>query len=254
MIDLVHHIHHNFSGALIIGDVHSQLDKFRMAVAYAQEHRLLLISLGDLVDSGPHPFETVQLMHRLMTSNTAAFVIGNHDDKFGRYADGRDVIFSNDARSTIDTVGAARMNDFLGMYCEIIHHEFSGIFHRLGNMILTHGAYHSDMDHSLNNRTVAKKCRYRALYGEVTGEKYQTGHPVRAYHWFDEVPPSTCVIVGHDRRPVCNEPISAPMEVDTRFGGRVIFMDTGCGKGGILSGAILRGIATQMHIDSYVTF
>lgn len=250
MTELENHILMKYSGVLVIGDLHAQFSSLELATDYARHHNLFIISLGDLVDRGTRPFETVQLIHQLVSSGDAAFVIGNHDDKFGRYAAGRDVVFSTDAQNTIEYVGSTRMNDFLAMYWGLIHHSRSSLSHTLGDITMTHGAYHADM---VSGDVLSKKCRYRALYGEVSGERYPDGYPVRTYGWMDEVPTLKTVIVGHDRSPIHNTPIMSPMEVDTRFGGKVVFLDTGCGKGGQLSGAIITH-HNGFRVDKYVTF
>ena len=227
-----------FAGALVIGDVHADLDALRKSVAYATANNLILVPLGDLVDRGTSPYETVELIHQLLAAGRAAFVVGNHDDKFRRYAEGNRVVFSEDALATIDSVGQTRMNDFLTMYTDVTTGPRSAISHCLGNTILAHASYHSDMDQSPDGG-IGKKCRYRALFGEVNGERHANGTPVRLYSWIDDIPPLKTVVVGHDRSPVYNEPIAEPLVINSRFGGRAVFLDTGCGKGGHLSAAVL---------------
>lgn len=77
------------------------------------------------------------------------------------------------------------------------------------------------------------------IVGETNGEVYDDGYPVRLYNWIDEVPMGKTVIVGHDKMPIYNINITAPMIVTNKNGGRTVFMDTGCGKGGYLSGAVI---------------
>jgi protein phosphatase len=54
--------------------------------------------------------------------------------------------------------------------------------------------------------------------------------PTRTYNWIDEVPAEITVIIGHDV-------IATDRIVERRgaLGGRVLFCDTGAGKGGKLS-------------------
>ena len=86
-----------FSGILVIGDVHGQLDSFMSAVEYSKKNDLFFISLGDLVDRGPRPFEVVNEMFNIVEQDRGHFIIGNHDDKFYRYAKGNKVRLSKDA-------------------------------------------------------------------------------------------------------------------------------------------------------------
>jgi hypothetical protein len=68
-----------------------------------------------------------------------------------------------------------------------------------------------------------------ALYGEVDGALYPDGKPVRHYNWVDALPNGITAIVGHDKRG------NTPFVHTGARGGRAIFLDTGCGKGGALS-------------------
>ena len=55
-----------------------------------------------------------------------------------------------------------------------------------------------------------------------------------SYRWVDDVPEGRIVIVGHDIR------AKEPRAVVGAKGGKTVFLDTGCGKGGTLSTADLR--------------
>ena len=78
-----------------------------------------------------------------------------------------------------------------------------------------------------------------ALVGEVDGNVYEDGYPVRLYNWVDDIPMGKTVIVGHDMRPMfAKNLLTEPLVVNNTNGGRAVFMDTGCGKGGKLSGAV----------------
>ncbi len=54
--------------------------------------------------------------------------------------------------------------------------------------------------------------------------------PRRTYGWVNTIPPGLTVVVGHDARSE-----TAPMVSKNPLGGRAVFLDTGCGKGGTLS-------------------
>lgn len=55
-------------------------------------------------------------------------------------------------------------------------------------------------------------------------------HPERTYAWVERLPAGITRVVGHDIRST-----TAPVVLTNPLGGRVIFADTGCGKGGRLS-------------------
>jgi hypothetical protein len=62
------------------------------------------------------------------------------------------------------------------------------------------------------------------------------------------------VMVGHDRAPVFNTVITEPMVRTNSKGGKVIFMDTGCGKGGFLSGAVIFADKNRFVVDHFESF
>jgi len=239
-----------FSGILAFGDTHSDYDSFIRVYEYAKDNNLFFMSLGDLVDRGEHPFEVVSLMHKAIEEGAGGMVIGNHDDKFYRYGMGNKVRLSGDAKATLDHVGSHRMSDFLQMYINVVNK--SSYFSVLDDIIFTHGATHESMwDTSVNFTSEAK---YRALYGEVTGEHYPDGYPIRYYGWADDVPIGRTAIVGHDRAPIHNELIAEPLTYQNSKGGKVIFMDTGGGKGGHITGVILNNDSGKYEVDKFVDF
>ena len=237
MTSLTSYITTTFDGILVIGDVHSEVDSLERAYKYARSQNLFLISLGDLVDRGECPFETITLMHELMLDGKAGFTVGNHDDKFYRYAIGNKVSFGLSAKTTLALVGD-KLDEFLDMYVKIIDTPMlSGIVHKIDELVLTHAATHDDVWDSSGK--FSKSAKYMSLVGEVNGELYPDGYPVRLYNWVDNVPIGKTVIVGHDMRPMLvPERLPEPKVVNNSNGGKVIFMDTGCGKGGVLSGAV----------------
>ena len=82
----------------------------------------------------------------------------------------------------------------------------------------------------------------------------------RVYDWTDHLPKGQIVFVGHDRSPLSAEPnfvdnLKMPMVYYTKQEERVIFMDTGSGKGGTLSGAKLTfNNFGQLAIDTFLSF
>ncbi len=249
---IAHYIKDGWKGMFIIGDVHGDYELFKMAVKYANEHNLFLLSAGDLVDRGRHPFEVVRHMHGLMRVGKAGFVIGNHDDKYRRYHYGAKVNFSHDAKQTLSDVGAERKAEFLKMYSEINDHpSLAGMFHVFDDIAVAHAASHPSIwDSSI---TFTSEARSRCLFGEVNGERDEEGFPVRLYNWIEEIPAGKTIIVGHDRTPVFNKVIYEPLIRVNANGGKAIFIDTGCGKGGFLTGIVVThdesGFAVGKHVD-----
>ncbi len=235
---------------LVFGDIHSDFDSYMKARRYAEEHNLFFHSLGDLVDRGNRPFEVVKAHAGYVADGSAGFTIGNHDNKFYRYANGADVQFSRDGKATFDHVGEERKMEFLKLYAEMIETPvLSGLYHLFDDFIVVHAASHKAMWES---QVMGKSAQSRALVGETTGKMGADGYPERLYSWVDEVPMGRTVNVGHDRMPY-DKLLEKPLHCSNANGGKVIFMDTGCGKGGFLTGVIMHH-AKKFEIEKYVEF
>ena len=253
MNEFTQYIKTTFDGILIFGDVHGDLNLLSKAHTYAIDNNLFFVSTGDLVDRGKNPYETVQLMYSVVRSRTGAFTVGNHDDKFYRYAKGNQVHLSHDAKQTLVDVGAARMDSFLSMYVDLIEDmPYSRLYHNFDDIYVSHAAAHANM---FSGGKITKSESYVYLVGETNGERYDNGYPVRLYNWVNNIPAGKTVIVGHDRTPVNYlDVIDTPVEKLGSLGGRAIFIDTGCGKGGHLTGAIIKNIDNNFSFDRFINF
>jgi predicted phosphodiesterase len=252
---------------LVIGDVHGRYEPWRAAYDYAVNNKMLLMMLGDLVDvndGAPKIFEDM-----VADVTSWALLIGNHENKISRYLAGNPVKLSNGNQVTADQL--ASVPGFRDNYEEVmtcgggrVAHFFvtrafdfnpAGVISQQRNLVFTHGAVHPqawDQGFSSDSR----RQRDTALYGETRGDKYSwrgREFPVRTYDWVDSVPEHSTVFVGHDTRaflpPPTEEdhgPRGAPYQHTGKLGGQVWFMDTGCGKGGTLSGAVLDATKSQV--------
>jgi len=252
MSSLSNHVRDNFAGMLVFADVHGDIESLMRAYHYAESHDYFFASLGDLVDRSSFPFETVKKMHEVVKAGKGAFTIGNHDDKFHRLGKGAKVSLSVDARRTLADVGPERHDEFMQLYADLMDTpNYSAYFHKFDDITLVHAASHPCMWEDTDR--FGNTAKSRALYGETNGDKYPDGYPVRLYSWIDEVPMGETVIVGHDRCPIFNVPITSPMVKLNKNGGKVIFLDTGGGKGGFLSGAVVLH-DKKFKVDRFVEF
>lgn len=250
---LAEYISTKFDGMLVISDVHGDYESFSKARTYARGENLFFMSLGDLVDRGRFPYEVVKTMYDDMQDGSGGMVMGNHDDKFVRYAKGSKVSFSRDATQTIADVGPERMESFLSMYVAMAEDTFAGgVFHQFGDITLVHAASHPSVWE--NPEAIGKTARMRFIIGETTGKTDANGYPERLYNWIDEVPAGKTVIVGHDRMPIHNIHIMEPMVVTNKQGGTTIFADTGCGKGGKLSGVVIKNNTGKFSVSKFMEF
>ena len=55
----------NFNGLLVISDIHNEYYTAKKAVDIAFEKNLLVVFLGDLLDGGPWPTETLLLVKQI---------------------------------------------------------------------------------------------------------------------------------------------------------------------------------------------
>lgn len=252
LVNIANHVK-QFNGMLVVGDIHGNYTLFKKAYDYARSKHLFFMSLGDLVDRDRQPYEVIKLMYEIVSSGLGGIAIGNHDDKFRRYADGAKVSFSKDGKQTLDDVGPERMEDFLKMYVSIVDHgTFSGLFHKFDDIVLVHAASHHRMWES--NPIIGKNEKSRFIVGETNGEKMPDGYPVRLYNWIDNIPTGKTLIVGHDKMPIHSIDITEPMIVSNKNGGKVIFLDTGCGKGGFLTGAIILHGKNGFAFNEFIEF
>ncbi len=251
MDDFNTYVRNKFDGILAFGDVHGDFKSIQQARDYARKENFFFLSMGDLVDRGREPYETVALMYDAIIEGDGGFVIGNHDDKMYRFAQPpkapdpkvknkhRPMQLSADALQTMADVGEDRKAEFQRMYCEIIDKQsFSAFYHKFDDIVFVHAAMHPDMWDDQQVK-VTKEAKSRYIFGDVNGEWDADGFPVRLYGWIDEIPKGKTVIVGHDRKPIHNIAITEPMVRHGAAGGTAVFIDTGCGKGGFLTAAIV---------------
>ena len=228
-------------GYIIIGDVHNESNLLGHAIDYALLNELRIVFVGDLVDYGPTPTETIHMAYDLMNNHNAIFIEGNHDNKINRYLLGNDVTISHGMVPTIEALKSDKVsNAFKSIYENMLPLLVIGDTH------ITHGAFTK----SYWTDEVDVKAQNRArLYGEIdkskpfvewNGQQY----PARTYAWVDSIPSGKTVIVGHDRSPFHETPafesnINEVVQQTNALGGTVVFTDTGAGKGGFVSGVVL---------------
>jgi hypothetical protein len=215
------------SGPLrVIGDIHGEAGMFRRAIDGAGR----IILLGDLIDRGPDSPGVLRLAIELVRSGQARLVRSNHDDKLFRWLMGRPVKMGPQLTRTLDALRAAPdyqqlVTDFVAIF------EAAPFVLSDGDYIFAHGA--------IDPRRFSDESPWQdgsrqhdamALYGEVNGDVYPDGKPIRRYAWVDSIPQECTAIVGHDRRGG-----TWPLIHQGALGGRAIFLDTGAGKGGPLS-------------------
>ena len=239
---------------LVLGDIHNEYKMFMDAVLYAREHNLTIISVGDVVDYGKHAKSTVHLARSIAVVDSAIFIEGNHDNKIARYLKGNDVKIGNGMRATIEDLES---DETMKKHFEFIHANMKSHYN-VGDTYITHGALAKEFWQGDVTSSVVKRA---FLFGEVDSslpmmEYNGNMYPHRVYNWVDHIPPGKTVIVGHDRTPLLAVP-AFESEDNTithhtgALGGKVIWIDTGAGKGGHITGAILEADGTFVDVVDF---
>jgi len=196
----------------VVGDIHGCWDEFQALVEGPLSRGQKIWSVGDLVDRGPASDKVLEWFIDARERGIADFVLGNHEDKFIRWLQGRPIKIGHGLDLTIKQVTAspvfARIKEyFLSMsFCKTLRVS--------DDTIIVHAALKqkgTDYDRSA------------ALYGITTGATDEQGFPVRL-DWAQGYSGTDRVVHGHV---VVREP---------RIVGKVINIDTGCVFGGRLTG------------------
>ena len=93
-----------YKGLLVVGDVHSVFSDFATSYSYARRNNLYYLQLGDILDYGPKPLETILLAKEVIDSGHGTIIQGNHDNKMLRWAKGNDVKLGKAQRDTLARV------------------------------------------------------------------------------------------------------------------------------------------------------
>ena len=101
----------------------------------------------------------------------------------------------------------------------------------IGDIVFAHAGIHPEY---WTGELSAKDNESYALFGEFEATSSDQ-RPTRKYTWAENVPNTKTVVVGHDIRST-----DRPLKYVNDLGGTVLFLDTGCGKGGLLSSADFR--------------
>jgi hypothetical protein len=218
----------------IIGDVHgcaTELETLLVRLGYrlswsaspdganvyvTPPHGRIAVFVGDLVDRGPRAPDVLRIVMDMIESGAALAVPGNHDVKFARWLDGKNVSLTHGldrtaAQFEIETKAfRSRVRAFIARLP--IYVWLDG-----GRLAVAHAGIKEEM----LGRSSGEVRRF-CLYGETSGETDELGLPIR-YHWAAEYGGLTAIVYGHT-------PVPEPGWVNG-----TICIDTGCCFGGALT-------------------
>ena len=180
-----------------------------------------LAFVGDAMDRGPDSLATSLFLFDLQDSGKLIYSPGNHCNKFYRYAKGNRVQLQYGIETTVaelNKLSSKKREHFLKRYIEF--YDSLPLYYTLDNegLIIAHAGIRENLIGSTNT----KKVRSFVLYGDVTGELYPNGRPVRR-DWAQNYHGKPFIVYGH-----------TPVR-ETRFIRNTVNIDTGCVFGGKLS-------------------
>jgi protein phosphatase len=213
----------------VIGDIHGCFNEFKSLtekLGYSWVSGIplhssrKLVFVGDLTDRGPKSIAVANTVIQLMKKSAAHYTPGNHCDKLYRFFLGRKVQVKHGLETTVAEYEALSENeqsqinkDFRDLY------ENAPLYLQLddGKLIVAHAGIRHDYIGRTDN-----KVKTFVLYGDITGETYADGRPVRR-DWAKSYEGEAWVIYGHT-------PVS-----QVRICNNTANIDTGCVFGGKLS-------------------
>jgi len=205
----------------VVGDIHGNINELNAVIDQTEGP---YIFLGDLTDGSDAPIEVVETVENLVATGNAYFIRGNHDIKLHRVlsimkrGEKFKGMMKHGLQETIDKLSgnADAVNTFMNLY-EMGHNWLVK-----GNSLFVHAAAHKRMLNLYGKNPNASPLVQMATYGEPDGMG-ENGFPNRIYNWVNKM--KCNVYVGHDVRST-----EEPLVIRTPVGGKVTFMDTGCGK------------------------
>ncbi len=209
----------------VIGDVHGCYEELRTLIdglGYSVNEHVVshpegrrLVFVGDLVDRGPDSPNVLRLAMASVKAGSAICVPGNHDTKFLRWLNGKQVQLTHGLAETVAQLEADPIDrrDLTGFLDALVsHYVFDD-----GKLVVAHAGLKEEMQGRGSG-----KVREFCLYGETTGERDEYGLPERL-DWARDYRGKALVVYGHT-------PFAAP-----RWLNHTVNIDTGCCFGGALT-------------------
>ncbi|MGL4818448.1 MAG: bis(5'-nucleosyl)-tetraphosphatase PrpE [Bacilli bacterium] len=216
----------------IIGDIHGCYDSFKqltLKLGYswasgipihpADRH---LAFVGDLADRGPRSLDVFDLVIRLIQAKpNTVYVMGNHCDKLRRFMNGRKVQETHGLETILAEWRSLSETEREAWRTRLLHFFKDAPLYRTldnGRLVIAHAGIRRQMI-----GTHSERVRTFTLYGDITGQKDETGFPVRRDWALLEKSDSPIIVYGH-----------TPTK-EVRICNGTYNIDTGCVFGGKLT-------------------
>jgi protein phosphatase len=234
----------HWKGITVVGDLHGDLAALTAVTAWAEARQHFVWFLGDIIDYGADTLDTADQVYQAVMWGRAALILGNHERKIAKWLDhrdnGRQLRVSDSNLVTIralESLKPVARRQWVGRFRSLLSHTV--LMQQIEQITLVHGAVHPTLWTDTPNYPLIEQF---ALYGE---SDQSSGRFRRVHRWIDTVPKGQMVFIGHDVM------ASLPTIVTGAQGGRVVFLDTGCGTGGYLSSADLRFTDAGLHLECF---
>lgn len=229
-----------YSGITVIGDIHGQLESAMAAIHWAQVRNNYIVFLGDVIDFGPKSLECASLVYGLVTRGMATFIIGNHERKIYKWLNkinNRSIkIFLSEANKhtigQIKNLSPKEKKQWEVKFRSLMHIGRTHLV--MDNLIFVHASFSYRMMDFKNSRILPQDLEKLAMFGDVEEDDENDLNYSLGYDWFKEIPKGYSVFIGHDAKN------NFSPHIETQTNSQVYFMDTGSGKGGVLSSADLQ--------------
>lgn len=172
--------------------------------------------VGDLTDRGPKNVLSLRLAMGMCAEGSGECVMGNHDQKLGRWLAGRDVKLAHGLELTVAEL-QERSPEFRKQVEKFVDNLRSHAWLDEGKLVVAHAGLKEEM-HGRGSGEV----RSFAMFGDTTGEVDEFGLPVRL-PWARDYRGRAAVIYGH-----------TPTR-DADWLNNTLCIDTGCVFGGKLT-------------------
>jgi len=219
---------------IIIGDVHGCVEELHALVSKVGYQKGVdrLVSLGDLVDKGPSPAQTVALMREI----GAEMILGNHEERMLRW------LAHEDKRKLTGKVNPMSVSEeqaaeWLSLSAEDVEWlRGAPVTLDLGsNTLAVHGGMLPGIPVDKQKAGTMLRLRYLTAEGKFAAIGADCEMPEGACEWQARYDGEFNLVVGH-----AVHSLDAP-RVDRLPNGRVIHnLDTGCVHGGKLTALILQ--------------
>lgn len=215
----------------IIGDIHGCFKEFQeltVTLGYSWENGYpihpkdgKLAFVGDLTDRGPQSLKVVEVVWNLVVREKKAFYVpGNHCNKLYRYFLGRNVQITHGLETTdseYKSLSSKKQKEIRKKFMEL--YEQNPLYQVLdsGKLVIAHAGIKEEYIGQIN-----KKVKTFVLYGDISGEKYPDGSPIRR-DWARKYQGQAIIVYGHT-------PVSVPRILHNTYN-----IDTGAVFGGKLT-------------------